>query len=274
MKKLKIILAISAFGIAMLTLNSCKKDTDTTIKEVDSTAYTNYLQAASMFALQDVEEITMIDDNLKSTNLLSCLNISIIRNENGELWPLNKVLDYGTENCEDFLGNQRRGIINISISDWWRNIGSVRQIKFEDYYFNDNKLEGVKTITNTGLNESGNLTFSKQIEGASITYPDGTSVKWDCIRNSELIEGGESFIFADDVWSVTGSGTGINATGQSYTVNITSALIYNNGCFFPVSGIVEIVTEGGNTEIINYGNGECDTQATLTVGDITTVIDL
>lgn len=274
MKKLKIILAISTIGITMLTLNSCKKETDKNVEEIDSTAYTNYLQASSMFALQDVEEITMEDDNLKSTNLLSCLNITIIRNENGQYWPLNKVLDYGTENCEDFLGNQRRGIINISISDWWRNEGSVRQITFDDYYFNDNRLEGTKTITNTGLNTDGNLTFSKRVENASITNLDGTSIKWDCVRNSELIEGGNTFIFADDVWSVTGSGTGINEAGQAFTVTITSALIYNNGCYFPVSGIVEIVTEGGNTEIINYGNGECDNQATLTVGDITTIIDL
>ena len=274
MKKLKIILAIGTIGIAMLTLNSCKKDSEKNVEEFDPTAYTNYLQAASMFALQDVEEITMEDDNLKSTNLLSCLNITIIKNENGQYWPLNKVLDYGVENCEDFLGNNRRGIINISISDWWRSEGSVRKITFDNYYFNNTKLEGIKTITNTGLNAAGNLTFTKLIDDASITYADSSSVRWNCARNSELIEGGNTFIFADDVWSVTGSGTGINVSGQAFTVTITSALIYKYGCYFPVSGIVEIVTDGGNTEIINYGNGECDTQATLTVGDITTIIDL
>jgi len=277
MKKMKTILIIGiiGIGIGILTLTSCEKKTNSTPEESNLTAYSNYLNAVSMFALPDIEKATMDEeDNLKSTTFSDCLIITVTENENGEFWPLNKTLDFGAENCEDYRGNQRRGIINISISDWWRNEGSVRQITFDNYYFNDNKLEGIKTITNNGLNIDGNLTFTKTVENASITFVDGTSVNWDCIRNSELIEGGDTYIFADDVWSVTGSGTGINGGGQSYTVNITSALIYNNACYFPVSGIVEIITNGGNTGIINFGDGECDTQASLTVGGITTTIDL
>lgn len=274
MKKIKNILIIGIIGFGMFTLSSCDKNDNPIAEESDLTTISDYLLASSIFTLPDVEGVTMDEENLKSTSFSECLNITITENENGEFWPLNKTLDFGTENCEDFMGNQRRGIIHISISDWWRNSGSVRQITFEDYYFNDNKLEGTKTITNTGLNENENLTFTKLVEDASITYTDGTSISWNCLRNSELIEGGGTFIFADDVWSVTGSGNGINVDAHAFNVNITSPLIYKNGCFFPVSGIVEIVTEGGNTEIINYGDGECDAQATLTIGGITETIDL
>jgi hypothetical protein len=135
-------------------------------------------------------------------------------------------------------------------------------------------MEGIKTILNNGLNENGNLTFTKNVSEAKLIYPDATEISWNCEKYSELIEGGETVLFADDVWSVTGGGTGVNLDGLNYTVDITSALIYNNGCFYPVSGIVEIATEGEDLKVINYGEGECDNVITVTVGDVTETVEL
>ena len=159
-------------------------------------------------------------------------------------------------------------------NDWWRNEGSFKEITFENYFFNDSKLEGVKTIQNTGLNENGNLTFEKSVSEASIVYPDASSMTWNCERSSELIEGGDTFLFADDVWSVTGSGSGVNLDGKNYTMTITSPLIYINGCFYPVSGIIEIATEGEELVIIDYGDGSCDNLASYTCCGVTEIIDL
>lgn len=133
---------------------------------------------------------------------------------------------------------------------------------------NDNKMEGVKTTLNTGINESGNLTFAKNISDAKLTYPEGTEITWACEKFSEQVEGGETLLFADDVWSVTGSGAGVNLDGKNYTMAVSTALVYNNGCFYPVSGIMEISTEGEDLKVINYGDGECDNLATVTVGGV------
>lgn len=56
---------------------------------------------------------------------------------------------------------------------------------------------------------------------------------------------------------LTGSGSGINIDEQTYTFEITSPLIYKNGCFWPVSGIVEI-SANESLQVFDYGNGECD----------------
>ncbi|NLO04081.1 MAG: hypothetical protein GX126_17500, partial [Bacteroidales bacterium] len=176
-------------------------------------------------------------------------------------------------NCECFLGNSKRGKIHIKLSDWWRNEGSLREITFEDFYFNDNKLEGKKTILNSGLNDDGNLTFTKKIEGGKLSYPDGSSMSWNCEKSSELIEGNETLRFFDDIWSVTGSGSGLNIDKVDYTFEITSPLIYKNGCFYPVSGIVEISTKD-NLQVIDYGNGECDKKVTVTTNGVSETIEL
>ncbi len=272
----RIILIVLATGLFFF--NSCNKD-ETLVPEVQNevfkTTALDYIQLSNAFTLSTEEEITTGDENsLKSAETYDCLTVTVHENEDGAFWPRSWTLDYGTENCECYLGNTKRGKIHVTLTDWWRNEGSYREISFEDYYFNDNKMEGVKTILNTGLNENGNLTFSKKVNEAKMSYADGSEMSWNCDKTSELIEGGDSFVFADDVWSVTGSGSGVNIDGNNYTMTITSALIYQNGCFFPVSGIVEIAAEGEELKVIDYGNGECDNLATVTVGDESETIEL
>lgn len=274
MKKLRKLFVVAAVAVGIVAFNAC--DTSEISEEnVPVTKISDYINMSNSFSLTMEEEITNDNDGgFKSVNPTDCLTVSIHENENGEFWPRNWTLDYGTENCETFNGNFKRGKINISLTDWWRNEGSLKEITFEEYFFNDNKMEGTKTILNTGLNEAGNLTFTKNIIDASVTYPDASSMSWSCEKFSELIEGGDSFLFADDVWSVTGSGAGVNIDGKNYTMTITSPLIYINGCFYPVSGIIEIAVDGEELIVINYGDGGCDSIATSTCCGVTEIIDL
>ncbi len=135
----------------LFILNSCDKNEVQTDDIISKTKVTDYLNIINSFSLATVEELsTGYDDGLKSATISDCLNIIIHENEDGEFWPRSWTFDYGTENCECILGNSKRGKIHVILSDWWRNEGSLREITFEDFYINDNKLEGVKTILNTG----------------------------------------------------------------------------------------------------------------------------
>lgn len=270
-KLVLLVIVIAGLGL----FNSCNNE-DAVVPENGFTKTTavDYINMINSFSLSTVEELTSTNDGLKSATIVDCLNVTIHPNEDGAFWPRSWTLDYGTENCECFTGNVKRGKINVSLSDWWKNEGSLKEITFEDFYMNDNKMEGLKTTLNTGLNESGNLTFTQKVTDAKRTYADETSMIWACEKYSEQIAGGETILFADDVWSVTGGGAGVNLDRESYTMTITNALIYYNGCFYPVSGIMEIATEGEELKVINYGDGECDNIVTVTIGDITTTVEL
>lgn len=272
----KLIALLIAFaGVAFFM--SCSK-TDDGIDEVTTLSKTSAIDYVNMFnsvSLATEEELTSIDDSdLKSAEILDCLTVTVYENEDGSYWPRTWTLDYGTENCTCYFGNSKRGKIHVTLSDWWRNEASLREITFEEYYFNDNQLEGSKTILNTGLNDVGNLTFTTNVNDAKLTYTDGTSISWTCEKYSELVEGTETLIFADDVWAVTGSGSGVDLDGNAYTMNIISPLIYQNGCFNPVSGIVEIVTEGQATKTLDYGDGECDNIMTVTQDGVTETVEI
>ncbi len=264
-RKLLVVIFVLAGAII---LNSCNKQEIQKDDFVAKTSVKDYLNILNAFSLGAVEEITSGDDeNLKSAETWDCLTVTVHPNGTSSFWPRSWTLDYGTENCGCYFGIERRGKIHVTLSDWWRHEGSFREITFEDYYFNDNKLVGVKTFLNTGLNENGNITFTKTVADAQITYGDTATMSWNSEKYSELIEGGETFKFADDVWSVTGGGTGVNIDGKEYTFTIDSALIYHNNCYFPVSGEITFVISGEENLVINYGNGECDDFATAKVGD-------
>jgi hypothetical protein len=272
LKKLIVIfLAISG----VLIFNSCSKEESEGIPLELKTTISDYLFVVNSFSLNDVDELTSDEESkTKSATIASCLTVTINENESGEFWPRNWTLDYGSENCELFSGLKKRGKIHVNISDFWRNESSIKEISFEDYYFNENKLQGIKSILNTGLNENGNLTFTKTISDATVTYANNTSISWNCEKICELTEGGSTFIFAYDVWSVSGSGSGVNLDSKNYTITIKSPLIYNNGCFYPVSGEVEINTVDEEIQTINYGNGVCDNIVSITTGDVTEEIEL
>jgi hypothetical protein len=269
-------LFISALILAgVITFSSCNKEEIAPEAENSVTSVSDYLKMASSFSMSIEEEVTSGDDNgLKSAELFDCLNVTIHENESGEFWPRSWTLDYGAENCECFFGNMRRGEIHVTLSDWWRREGSLREITFDNYYFNDNKIEGTKTILNTGENENGHLTFTKKVMDAKVIYPDETEMSWESEKYSELVEGNETFLFADDVWAVTGGGSGVNLDGKNFTATITTPLIYKNRCFHPVSGVLEIAVDGEELKIIDYGDGECDFEATVTVGDQSETIEL
>jgi len=275
MKNFNVFLLALIAVLAVAGLNSCNKTDAVSEAEVSKTTIADYATIVTAFASDFDDELTSTDESdLKSASLARCFTVTIAKNTDGAFYPRVWTVDYLDGTCTLFSGNTKKGKIHVSLSDFWKNKGSLKTVTFEDYYFNSNKMTGVKTILNTGLNEKGNLTFAKTIAGASLTNPDGSSISWECKKQSELIGGGSTFLFADDVYSVTGSGTGVNLDKKNYTLTITSPLIYKNGCFYPVSGIVKIDAVGGDVQTIDYGTGACDNLATLTVGGVTSEIKL
>jgi len=276
MKAKNLFLSLAVFAVVTAVgLNSCNKTETDSVTEPSKTILSDYSNILASFASDfDDELISGEETDLKSASLASCFSVTIAKNTDGAFFPRNWTIEYLGGDCVFFSGNTKKGKIHVSLSDFWKNAGSLRTVTFEDYYFNGNKMEGVKTILNTGLNDKGNLTFAKTVTGASLKYPDGSSISWECKKQSEMIGGGSTFLFADDIYSVTGSVTGVNLDKKNYTLTITTPLIYKNRCFHPVSGTVKIDTTGGDLQTIDYGKGECDNLATLTVNGVTTEIKL
>ncbi|MDA3823044.1 MAG: hypothetical protein PF450_10615, partial [Bacteroidales bacterium] len=82
------------------------------------------------------------------------------------------------------------------------------------------------------------------------------------------------FNASDDEYLVSGGADGINYDGNSFELNIVDPLYYTRCSRFPISGSVSIEVEGNPTITINYGDGECDKLAEMTIEGVTTEITL
>lgn len=186
--------------------------------------------------------------------------------------PFTMLVNFGTENCMGADGLMRRGQLLVTFTGAYGDEGTVITITPQGFHVNDHLVQGVKTVTNAGPNDQGQSYFNVTVNG-TVTAPDGS---WTSTHNYQRIRTwiageGTPTIF-DDVYLITGGGSGVDRNGLPFTVNITSPLRVEVGCPWIVSGVQEIAPQGLQTRVIDFGNGACDQQVSITVGDFTFTI--
>jgi hypothetical protein len=104
--------------------------------------------------------------------------------------------------------------------------------------------------------------------------PSGQLIIWNSQRDREWTEGESTFLPFDDVYSITGYASGTDRNGNPFTVTITSPIIVSFLCPWIEQGTLEITHGNLPDATIDYGDGTCDDQATITIGNTTITITL
>ncbi|MDP4184218.1 MAG: hypothetical protein Q8862_03530 [Bacteroidota bacterium] len=275
----KIVVVLSAF-IAVLTL-SCQKDTitqtnsnpfDTETKSTVTEAMTtNNIDGA---VIADVDLYTGGFDaglfNLKSAQISACPKFSFTMTNGG--FPIRMVLDYG-DSCS-FGGHfVRTGKMIIETSGPCSSDTTTRTITFVNFSMNKMKLDGKIVFTNEG--RLSGLPKTSYLDSIKISYPDGKWVLNQSLRVRQWTKGFDTLRDrSDDEFTISGSSSMSNSEGKSYSKTITTPLLMKGGCDFIVSGVIQIIKNGATPIIIDYGDGTCDSKATVTKDGVTKEIDL
>lgn len=190
-------------------------------------------------------------------------------------------IDFGTEPClcDEWDNRYRQGIITATWTGAYRDSGTVITIVTQDYYQGElpshmNKFDFNKTVTNMGHNDNGNLHYAINVSSAVITLYTGETITWTSQRDREWIEGEPTLLPFDDKYSITGSASGTDRLGQPFTVTITNPLIFKFGCPWIIQGTMEIQHGSNPVATLDYGDGTCDNNATVTVNGNTYNIEL
>ncbi len=83
--------------------------------------------------------------------------------------------------------------------------------------------------------------------------------------------------FTDDVFSITGQASGTLKRGDKtyqWTAAITSPLIKKLTCWWISQGTITISRNNTPIGVLDYGTGQCDRKATLTVNGVIFEISL
>ncbi|UCG28950.1 MAG: hypothetical protein JSV24_06210 [Bacteroidales bacterium] len=273
---LSLILTFSVVFISCEKEESGEQITEEDIALAEDDALADALFNDIWDAVENAERI--VDDRLfnarKTSSVIvpdSCPTISVDHPDT-TFWPKVITIDYGDTNCEGFYGQTRRGKILITVTGRYRHEGSVKTVTLEGYYINEVHIEGIKTITNNGKNDNGNFIFTVELEGGKVTATNGISIEREFLRIREWIAGVETPNRWDDVYLITGSANGVNFMGEEYTRTILIPLEWAASCRFIKSGTVESVISDRSPVILDYGDGECDNEATVTKDGKTRII--
>jgi hypothetical protein len=260
-------------SIVILSFISCQKDSSAFEQAGVNIADDDAVSDAvfeDIFSTTDNAEIILDElskgGDSKSMTVLadSCPSITIAQPETG-IWPKTVTVDFG-EGCTGLYDNSRSGKIIIVVTGPRLEVGTIRTVTFENYYFNGIKVEGTKVVENTGYNDNQNLVFSVTLTDGKLTLPDGKFMERSFTHQREWVAGLLTKNIWDDECLITGTAHGTTIEGVEYNNSITTALHWQRTCFFLVSGVVKIEREGKPDVEINYGTGECDAVAVVTKG--------
>ena len=190
-----------------------------------------------------------------------------------------KTIDFGTVGCTLPNGNVIKGKIIISFSKNFQTPSRTISYTLEGFYHNGRLIEGNKTITHelkgTALLAALHPVTTHSID-MKITFADGKVYSRIGTRVREMTVGFDTMgNWEDNVLLVWGYNITTFPNGEKYTFTITTPLRIAMSCKmpFPVKGIITIVKNDAQA-VLDYGNGDCDKLATVTINGITKEITL
>lgn len=209
-----------------------------------------------------------------------CADINI-ETTTTSIFPVTMTMDYGS-GCVMNNGRTASGVITVVFTDRPRQAGAYYTITFTDFELDGHTISGTRTVTNNGTNSEGQLSFTVTVDNGQITFPDGTVFSYTTDRTRTLVEGAETKFetdgiagINDDVWEITGTANGVNREGNNYEVEVSEPLRRAMNCRWLTAGVMRIDTEVyNNTIVIDFGEGDCDDQAVVTVGLIQRTITM
>ena len=264
------IVLIIILGVAFGT-TSCKK------RKLNKSTITSQDNAIAEMVFNDAFKVTedaMKENGLEKagSNLSSiynaCATVSLTPPLLDTTFPKTLTIDFGTVNCEDAYGVERRGKVIATTTGYYRDAGTIITITTENYYVNDYKVEGNKSVTNNGLNSDNQTYFTIVISGAVITYPNGDVASYESnrVRTWVIGEATQGLLgILDDEYDITGTASGINREGRPYTMTVTSALRVAVLCRWVKQGVIEIQPEDLYVRTVDFGDGTCDREASVTI---------
>ena len=177
------------------------------------------------------------------------------------------VVDFDTVNCLCRDGRTRRGKIIVAFTGTYKDSNETRTITYEDYYVNDNKINGTQTLTGMGLNANGNLHYGVTVDGTIDVLDTLGALTYKAELIREWTVGSQTIQWDDDIYAITGTAQGVNIYGNNYAFNAFEPIIKPLAitCRYFTQGILEVQPQGRTFRSIDFGGGSCDNTATVTI---------
>jgi hypothetical protein len=199
-------------------------------------------------------------------------------------FPVVVTITYPPTGCVGRDGRVRRGQIRTEYTNRLIIPNAQSTTTFINYSVDSVSIRGTYLVKNTTGIIPGNLNprFLIKVTGGRLGYPNGNVVEWGGEKVIEQIEGLSTPVPVDDIFKITGSASGARIESgrvTQWTSQIIEPLIKRFNCFWIVKGTIKttrttLSTNSPWISILDFGQGNCDNIATLTINGQTTTIHL
>jgi hypothetical protein len=212
------------------------------------------------------------ESDIVNEPLTRCFTVTVTPRQKG-VFPKTVTIDFGS-GCE-VRGHMRKGKIITVYTGRLHVPGSKAVTSFENFSIDSFKIEGKHTVQNTTSPGSNQRSFTTTAENARITnVNNGKWYSWNSTRIMTQVEGnGTPFFPRDDIFSITGTRIVQSSEGKNRTIEIIEPLLKKFACKWIVKGVVKI-SLNNTVGLLDFGDGNCDNKATLTVDGVSRAISL
>lgn len=280
-----------AFFFSLLMFTSCQKENSQTAtddqQQVEASMVSSESDSESELAFNGVFDDAMgVNDEvgIGGTGVFgrvtACPDVTIIHLNAPTPFPIKVILDFGVNGCVGRDGHLRRGKVITYYTNRLLIPGAIATTIFDGFYLDSTKVEGTHKITNTSpaiiTTPPTSRQFTVDVTDGKLTKPNGNYIEWTSHKIITQIEGLGTNVPLDDIFKVEGTAHGKVKRGALIVLwesAITEPLIKRFNCRWIVKGRIRTVRV--NTPInspwiavLDFGAGNCDNQAVITINGI------
>jgi hypothetical protein len=257
-----------SIGVSLLAFSMTSCDRRENVATDDGSDETVTLYAEK--SVNDVVDALVLRSD--SADFADCAEIT---DSGADVFPRTITIDFG-DGCTDLQGRTRAGIIEIVLSDDWENLGATRTATFDGYSVSpvwtdfSIALQGVRSLERLPSNVYGQPEFSR---AADMTITRGNlTLEHSFSGVRTWISGYEDPENEENIFGLTGAGTAVRNGNSTVTRDIIDTLKYSQSCDEVTEGVLA-VTRPLHSATLDFGNGDCDGEATGTLenGNVFTI---
>ena len=267
MKPVKFLAFLLFIGVAFLF--SCSEEEENVIGAEENSAAADEAFAESYF--EEVDDLAYNASaaeggRVAADERLQCAAVLL---QNDTL-----TIDFG-EGCTGPRGRVRAGKIVVTRTAPYFETGTTITTILEGFSIDGNDIKGTRVLKNLGINEDGHHKFRVTLTGGHISFNNGIEISRTSDFTRTWVRGANVLL---DEMHIAGTAGGTNRKGVSYEMNILEPLVYKVSCRsqgYPIAvqGIKTITSEGKQLTV-NFGDGACDNEITLSMNGFSKSVTL
>ena len=182
------------------------------------------------------------------------------------------IINFGEENYLH-LGHLKRGEIISIYNKFIYNIDAQITTTFNNFYINNNLIQGKIHLENNGFNQNGFPEFSLTVDSMSMYTNNGSIDISNGNYIKQLVSGyNTQYQYLDNIYKLTGNAQGNSSNNNNFSLEISDSLNMNLSCFESSSCIItegtsRLIPDGYEERIINYGENTCDCDVNAIIGE-------